>query len=177
MENIIERPSKSVSGFEELRHRVERELTINGKSNKTYYAYMRQIACISLDFGKLPFDITDDEISEYLFKVKTEKGFSETYFKFTVYGLRYLFKIYGYTDRKISLPIIPKRETLPVILSQGECKRLFKTPQKFRDRFLLCKIYSAGLRLSEVQKLEVRDVDTQRMLLHVRLGKGNFYFQ
>jgi len=172
MKNIIDRAVCEISGFEEIRHKVERELINNGKSPKTYYAYIRQIASVSLYFGRLPFDVTDEEIAEFLFKVKTENNYSETYFKFTVYGLRYLFRIYDMEERKIQLPSISRYKGLPVVLSNRECKLLFKTLKKFRDRFLLCITYSAGLRLSEVQKLEVRDIDTDRMLLHVRKGKG-----
>ena len=172
MKNIIDRAICEISGFEEIRHKVERELINNGKSPKTYYAYIRQIASVSLYFGRLPFDVTDEEIAEFLFKIKTENNYSETYFKFTVYGLRYLFRIYDMQERKIQLPSISHYKALPVILSGRECKLLFKTLKKFRDRFLLCITYSAGLRLSEVQKLEVRDIDSDRLLLHIRKGKG-----
>ncbi len=172
MKNIVERAVCEISGFEGIRHKVERELINNGKSPKTYSVYIRQIALICLHFGCLPFDITDEEIAEFLFKVKKENNYSETYFKFSVYGLRYLFRIYDLEDRKVQLPSIARYKGLPVVLSQRECKLLFQQPTKFRDKFLLCLTYSAGLRLSEVQKLEIRDIDTDRMLLHVRKGKG-----
>ena len=172
MKNLIERTVSEIAGFEKLRYKVERNLINNGKSRRTYKAYIHHIASVSLHFKRLPFDISDEEIADYLFEIKTTKKYSETFFKFTVYGLRFLFKIFRFEDRKINLPSLPKNNSLPVILSKSECKRLFKTPKRFKDRFLLCLIYSAGLRLSEVQKLEVRDIDTDRMSLHVREGKG-----
>lgn len=172
MKNLIEKAVSEIVGFEKLRYKVERNLINNDKSRRTYKAYIHHIASVSMYFKRLPFDISDEEIADYLFKIKTENKYSQTFFKFTVYGLRFLFKIYGFEDRKINLPSLPKNKNLPVILSKSECKRLFKTPKRFKDRFLLCLIYSAGLRLSEAQKLEVRDIDTDRMLLHVREGKG-----
>lgn len=172
MKNLVEQAVSEIPGFEELRYKLERSLITNGKSTKTYKAYVHHVAGISLFFKRLPIEITDEEVADFLFKIKKENNFSETYFKFTVYGLRYLFKIYDLKDRKINLPSIPKNKSLPVILSKQECKVLFKTPKRFKDKFLLCLIYSAGLRLSEVQKLEIRDIDIQRMLLHVREGKG-----
>jgi len=172
MKNVIDRADAMLPGFKELNYKVERELLLNGKSPKTYAAYIRSLADTCLHFGRLPFDISDEEIANFLFTVQKKKNYSETYFKFAVYSLRYLFKIYGLDDRRIQLPSIPRNKQLPTILSPKECKALFKAPERFKDRFLLTLIYSAGLRLSEVQKLELRDIDTERMLIHVRQGKG-----
>lgn len=172
MSTIIERANAQIEGFKGLSHRLERDIIINGKSRKTFDAYIGQIAAISLHFNKLPFDVSDDQIAEFLFYVKKENRYSETYFKFSVYGLRYIFKLYGYTQRKIDLPSIPHEKTLPVILSQQECKRLISSAKTFRDKFLISVIYSAGLRMGEAQRLEKNDIDCDRMLLHVRQGKG-----
>jgi site-specific recombinase XerD len=172
MSTIIERAKVQIKGFTDLSHRLERDIILNGKSRKTFNAYIGQIASIALYFKKLPFDVSDDQIAEFLFQVKTENRYSETYFKFTVYGLRYIFKLYGYNQRKIDLPSIPHEKTLPVILSQQECKQLISLAKTFRDKFLLALIYSAGLRMGEAQRLEKNDIDCQRMLLHIRQGKG-----
>lgn len=170
--NLVQTASEKIRGFEEIRYQVEKNLMLNGKSQRTYQAYIHHIAGVCLHFDCLPFDISDEQISDFLFKIKKEKNFSETYFKFVVYGLRYLFKIYGFENRKLKLPNIPRNKQLPVILSKTECKKIFSTPKRFKDRFLLSLIYSAGLRLSEVQKIELKDIDTERFLIHVRQGKG-----
>lgn len=172
MKNVIERAESMLPGFKELNYKVERELMLNGKSPRTYAAYIRSLADISLAFNRLPFEVSDEQIADYLFTVQKEKNYSETYFKFAVYSLRYLFKIYGMDERKVKLPRIPRNKQLPTILSCEECKLLFKAPKRLKDRFMLALIYSAGLRLSEAQKLELRDIDTSRMLIHVRQGKG-----
>ena len=172
MKNIIEQAKSSVTGFENMSYKFERDIILNGKTQKTYKSYIRQIADISLYFNKLPFEISDEQIADYLFMLKTENDYSESYFKFTVYGLRYLFRLYNFVDRRILLPKMPKKKTLPVILSQQECKQIFSSPTKFIHRFMLALIYSAGLRVGEAQRLERTDIDTTRMLLLVRQGKG-----
>ncbi|MCK5678552.1 MAG: tyrosine-type recombinase/integrase [Flavobacteriaceae bacterium] len=161
-----------VKGFESMRYKFERDIIVNGKTQKTYKCYIRQIASISLYFNKLPFDISDEEIADYLFMLKIEEDYSESYFKFTVYGLRYLFRLYKLDDRRILLPAMPKKIVLPIILSKAECKQLFLAPNEFKDRFLLTLIYSSGLRISEALRLQRFDIDTDRHLLLVRQGKG-----
>lgn len=172
MKSIVEKAKAKLTGFSDLCHLLERDIILNGKAQKTYECYIHQIACISLHFNKLPGEISDDQIADYLFKIKKENSYSESYFKFTVFGLRYLFRLFEREDRTIKLPHIPHTKTLPVILSQEECKNLFSASSKFKDRFRLALIYSAGLRIGEAQRLECLDIDTDRMLIHVRQSKG-----
>ncbi len=172
MKTIIDEAKAKVPGFNNLYHNLERDIILNGKAEKTFKSYIRQIADICLYFNKLPTEISDEQIADYLFKIKKENDFSESYFKFSVYGLRYLFRLNNLLDRKINLPAIPRIKTLPIILSQKECRKLFSAPEKFKDRFLLALIYSAGLRIGEAQRLERLSVDIDRMLIHIKEGKG-----
>ena len=172
MKKIIDTAMAEIKGFKSMSHKFERDIILNGKTQKTYKCYIRQIAAISLEFNKIAVEISNEEIAEYLFKVKKENDFSESYFKFTVYGLRYLFRLYGLEDKLIKLPPLPKKKTLPVVLSQAECKKLFVAPEKFKDKFMLTLMYSAGLRMGELQRLEKLDIDTGRKLIYVRQGKG-----
>lgn len=98
---------------------------------------------------------------------------SETFFKHTVYSLRFFYRIYDLDDRAIRLPSMKNKRTLPVVFSQGELRRLFKAPQRLKQRVLLCLIYSAGLRVSEVCKLKISDIDFDRKQIHVRESKND----
>jgi len=173
MKNIIEKAQVLIIGFKDLSYKLERDLILNGKTQKTYKCYIRQIATLALHFNKSPLEVSNEQISDYLFDLQKKSGLSMSYFKSTVYGLRYLFRLYSREDKLIKLPSLPHKKQLPVILSQQECKKLFRSSDKFKDRFMLALIYSAGLRMGELQKLERNDIDTGRMLLHVRQGKGN----
>lgn len=59
------------------------------------------------------------------------------------------------------------------MLSQRECKILFKTPSNLKHRVILSLIYSAGLRISEATALLISDIDFDRKTITVRKGKGN----
>lgn len=134
--------------------------------------YSRSIAAIALHFNRVPHQISADEINNYLYRMAQEGTPSMSYFKQAIYGLRHWFKLFGLEDKKIELPSIKKEEKLPVVLSQQECKKLFKAPRLLKHRYLLAFAYSAGLRMNELRMLKISDVDLDRMLIHVRFGKG-----
>ena len=70
------------------------------------------------------------------------------------------------------LPYGKRPKTLPVVLSKDEVTRLFAAMPNLNYRIILMTAYSAGLRVSEVARLRVEDIDRERMLIRVRQGKG-----
>jgi len=154
-----------------MHDQMHRTIVINGGSPSTLGNYLRSIARLSLYFNKLPLELEDNEINDYLLMLHQTQAPSYSYFKIAVYALRYLFRLYDRDDRAIRLPSIQRIKSLPVVLSKQECKALFKTPRLLKHRILLALIYSAGLRISEVHRLEQRDVDLDRMLIHIRKSK------
>lgn len=127
---------------------------------------------MSLHFGCTPLALTDAQINDYLLLLRDRQNPSFSYFKHTVYGLRYVFRLIGREDKAIRLPSIQRIKDLPTVLSQAECRLFFKTPKLLKHRVLLTLIYSAGLRSAEVTNLRQADIDFDRMLIHVRQGKG-----
>jgi len=170
-QTVIERACISVPGFAEMYNKLERKVILGGLSKSTLYNYGRSIAKVGLYFGKIPLELEDDQIEDYLLMLKDKVNPSESYFKHTVYGLRYLFRLFGREDRAIKLPILQRPKKLPIVLSQEECKILFKTPRLLKHRVMLSLIYSAGLRMSELKNLRLEDIDRYRMRIHIRQGK------
>jgi integrase/recombinase XerD len=148
-------------------------MSISGKSLNTYKSYARNIAQISLHFNCLPTELDPDQINDYLYLVQQEyKSPSDSYFKHTVYGLRYIFRICGLKDKRIELPQIRQEKKLPVVLSQEEVRRLLKAPTLLKHRILIGMIYGCGLRCFEVRNVKLSDLDFDRKMLHIRQGKG-----
>jgi integrase len=75
--------------------------------------------------------------------------------------------------REVQLVRAQPQVKLPVVLSASEVRRLLAAVTALDHRVCLTTIYSCGLRLGEGLRLEVRDIDSERMLLHIRGGKGN----
>jgi site-specific recombinase XerD len=87
-------------------------------------------------------------------------------------GVKKFFEYKGYSYEAISIERPRKEKKLPVILSGNEVKALFSTITNLKHKALLSLLYSAGLRIGEAIALEITDIDSQRMLIHVRQAKG-----
>ena len=121
----------------------------------------------------MPTEPDADQINDYLYLVQQEHDTpSDSYFKFTVYGLRFVYRMYGMKDKRIELPSIKRDNKLPVVFSREEVKRLLKAPHLLKHRVLLALLYGCGLRCFEVRNVQLGDLDFDRKMLHVRQGKG-----
>ena len=147
-------------------------MTLAGNSPKTLVAYGRSLAQMALHFGAAPTTVDEEEVQEYLYTLAKGKDFSESYFKFSVYALRFAYRTLGLDAKRLELPEMKKRQTLPVVLSRAECRRLFAAPSLIKHRVVLSFIYSAGLRLSELRTMLITDIDSDRMQVRIRQGKG-----
>jgi len=146
---------------------------VAGKSESTLRSYCSHLAKLALHFNQVPTDIDPDQINDYLYLVKVEHNTpSDSYFKFTVYGLRFAYRMLGMKDKRVELPEIKHEKKLPVIVSREEMRRLLKAPKLLKHRVLLGLLYGCGLRCFEVRSLKIADLDFDRKLAHVRNGKG-----
>ena len=94
-------------------------------------------------------------------------------FNQAVCALRFLYHVtLGRPEVITHLPFAKRPRTLPTVLSPEEVTRLLTAALPGRERTLLDVAYSCGLRLKELLGLQVRDIDSARMVLHIRLGKG-----
>jgi len=150
---------------------IER-VTLNQNSKSTIINYSRNLAHLALHFGRVPHKISVDEINSYLYRKTVHEKLSPSYFKHTVYGLRFWFRLFDMDEKAVQMPVVKEPETLPTVLSKEECKELFKAPRWFKHRFLLAVAYSAGLRMNELRHLKITDLDLHRKQIHIRQGKG-----
>lgn len=162
----------TVEGFKELYHRFERRMQTSGRSPSTLQNYSRYIAQIALHFNCVPTLLEDDQIEDYLHSLLRNSSPSESYFKHTVYGLRFLFRLEGLKDKRIALPSIQKEKKLPLVLSRQEIKALIKSGTLLKHKLIVSLLYGCGLRCSEVRSILIKDIDLHRGMLLVRQSKG-----
>ena len=171
---IVEQACHEIHGFSKLYQELQDKVTLSGQTQSTLTNYARKLAHLSLHFGKLPQHISEREINRYLASLaRKSKTPSLSDFKFTVYGLRYCYRLLGMNEKAVKLPSIKREKTLPVVLNRSECRALFKAPELLKHRVLLSLMYSAGLRAREVSHLELKDIDSERMMIHIRRSKYN----
>lgn len=118
-------------------------------------------------------DLDEEQILDYLHVLKSQhKTPSDSFFKHTVYGLRYAYRIYGMKEMRVMLPSIERPDKLPVVLSRSEVRQLLKTPKLLKHRLVLAMLYGCGLRCFELRNLQLKDLDFDRRMVHIRQGKG-----
>jgi site-specific recombinase XerD len=169
---ILSQAKQTVPGFSAAYAQFLERVTIDQCSKSMITNYSRSIGHIALHFGRVPHLISVEEINGYLYRMTVHEKQSISYFKQAVFGLRHWFRLFGMEEKAIQMPSIKKEEKLPVVLSQEECKALFKAPLQLKHRFLLAFAYGGGLRMNELRMLKISDVDLDRKQVHIRNGKG-----
>ena len=89
----VERAIQTVDGFQKVFNTLRQQTILRGQSQSTLDNYIRQIALISLKYNKLPENISEEEINEYLTTLAlSPKSPSRSSFKHAIYGLRYYYR-------------------------------------------------------------------------------------
>ena len=172
-ETLVQQAINKVTGFEQLYKELERAINVTGKSTSTLTNYSRHLAHLALHYDLLPTELDNEQVLDYLHLVKSKGSPSATFFKFTVYGMRYACRLRGLPYQQFSLPSIERNDKLPVVLNASEVRALMKACDLLKHRLLIGLCYGCGLRCAEVRQLGVADVDTERCMVHVHQGKGN----
>ena len=151
--------------LEELQRRNYAETTIN--------SYLRTVEEFSRRFNCSPDRLGPRHIREYQAELFQKRKFSPNTVAQRLAALRFF---YTKTLKKVwsieETPYPKKTLHLPTILSQEEVARLIDAAQPPFHRTLLMALYATGLRRAELARLKVSDVDSKRMVIHVRGGKG-----
>jgi integrase/recombinase XerD len=157
----------------ELRTRMIDDMTLRGMAAKTQDAYQRAVSGLAAHYHRSPERITDREVQAYLLHLMRERKLSWSSCNVAVYGLRFFYhQTLGREKTTFHIPGPRKPSKLPEILSRQEVARLFTHTGLPRHRVLLMTAYAAGLRVSELVHLRVRDIDSDRMMIRVEQGKG-----
>src|SRR5438128_7632701 len=156
-----------------LRQRFIDDLRLRNYARRTIDTYVSRVACFAKYFNRSPELLGPTEVRDFQLHLLQQRV-SWSSFNQAVCALRFL---YGTTlGRPEQLPFIPfgkRPKTLPSVLSPDEVLRLLNTVPPGRDRVLLQVAYGCGLRLGELLHLRVSDIDSARMVIHVRQGKGD----
>ena len=158
--------------FELLYEKHCRALKLQGKSLKTIDAYGRSVRRLAEYFDRCPDDVTKDEMRLYFADLVDSHSWSTV--KVDRNGIQFFWKhILGRQWSWVEIVKPPQFKTLPDVLSVEETARLMNATEKLRYRVCLFTIYSMGLRLGEGVELRVEDIDSRKMRVHVRNGKGS----
>jgi site-specific recombinase XerD len=155
-----------------LRQRFIDDLRLRNKSPRTIETYVLRVALFARHFGRSPDLLGPQEVRAYQQHLLARQV-SWSMFNQSVCALRFLYQVtLGRPEVITHLPFAKRPRTVPVVLSPEEVVRLLDAALPGRERTLLDVGYSTGLRLKELLGLQVRDIDSARLVLHIRHGKG-----
>ena len=156
-----------------LRQRMIEDMQLRGLSRKTQDTYARTVRQLAEHYGRSPDHISEEEVLAYFLYLENDKQVSPSTFTQALCGIKFF---YEHTLRREWLTfdlVRPRREKkLPVVLSVEEVHRILECLYHPLYRACLSTIYTCGLRLQEGIHLQVKDIDGDRMMIHVRHGKG-----
>jgi site-specific recombinase XerD len=156
-----------------LRKRMLEDMCVRNLSVRTQRTYVELVARFARYFNKSPELLSHEQIRAYLVYLVDEKKVSWSLYNQSVCALRFLYRVTLCRDYNIDyIPHSKKEQKLPIVLSLVEVSRFFEAIKSIKYRAILMTAYGAGLRLSEVVHLQVGDIDSKRMCIHVRQGKG-----
>jgi len=156
-----------------LRTRMQQDLQLAGLGERTQEAYLRAVRQLAAHFRRPPDQLTEEQLREYFLFLKNDKQFASPSLKIAFYGIRFF---YTHTVPRswetLQKLRVPRQKTLPDVLTRDEVRQLIEAVRTPHNKAYLWTVYSLGLRLQEGLHLQVGDVDSQRMLVHVHRGKG-----
>lgn len=155
-----------------LRQRMLDDMKVRNFSPLTQAAYVRAVKNFSAFFGRSPDMLTFEDVRTYRLQL-ISRGAKPQTINQIICALRFF---YGVTlrrpDAKSELPLARRADILPAVLAPEEVARFLGAVVNAKHRAAFATIYAAGLRVSEVAALKAGDIDSQRMVIHVRQGKG-----
>jgi integrase/recombinase XerD len=156
-----------------LRRRMIEDMQLRGLAERTQVAYVAAVRQLAEHYSKSPDQIGDEELRQYFLYLTNEKKASSSAVTIALCAIKFF---YEQTLRQewptLALVRPPRERKLPVVLSREEVHRILGRLRQPCYQACLSTIYSCGLRLQEGVQLQVPDIDSARMLIHVR-GKGN----
>jgi site-specific recombinase XerD len=150
------------------------ELQRRNYSPTTIRYYLRVVENFARHFGKRPDRLTQDNIREYQVYLLQERKLQAGTVGLHIAALRFFFvKTLRRPYLQLDLPSPKRPKRLPTVLSPDEIARLIESANNLLDYAMLMTLYATGARRAELSRLKVEDIDSQRMIVHIRQGKGN----
>ncbi len=156
-----------------LREKMTEDMKLNGLSESTQLAYIKQVKLYALHYNQSPDKLTEEELRKYILYLQEIRKVSNATLIQAVSALKFFYRhTLNLTWRTLEVVRIKKEKKLPVILSKDEVLQILNATENLKHEALLATIYSAGLRISEAVRLRIDDIDSKRMLVRVVQSKN-----
>jgi integrase/recombinase XerD len=155
-----------------LRQRMIDDMTIRNMSLNTQKAYIRAVKNFGIYFRKSPDKLSFEDVRKYQLHLFS-RGLGAQATNQIMCGLRFFYSTtLGMSQVSEHIPLARRPDALPAVLAREEVERFLRAVNDLEYRTAFVTIYAAGLRVSAAVALTVKDIDSARMVIHVRQGKG-----
>lgn len=156
-----------------LKERLLKDLQLKGITPGVQKKYLREFSNLENYFSKSPEELSEEEVKRYLVHLMEERNITRGTYRTYVAGIKFLYNTTLNRADMVDRIQYPKaQKKLPLVLDLSEVQAIFSVTENIKHKALLMITYSSGLRISEAARLKVTDIDSKRMLVYVRLGKG-----
>jgi site-specific recombinase XerD len=156
-----------------LRQQMIQDLQLGGLSERTQEAYVRAVRQLADHFHRPPDQLSEQQVRDYFLFLKNKKKFAPSSLKIAFSGIKFFYTRTVPRDWPTLAKLrVPRRKTLPDVLTIEEVRKLIEAVRTPHNKAHLWTVYSLGLRLTEGLHLQIGDIDSARMLVHVHRGKG-----
>lgn len=159
---------------EQLVQKMKEDMEMRRFSDYTKYSYLHKTKNMIKYFKKPLEEVKIEELRNYLLKyLKDEKKLSERSVNYYNSVIRFIYEVtLDKVINKKQLPMCRKRREIYKVLTKEELSTFFNACENYKYKTIFMMIYGSGLRISEALNLRIEDVDSKRMRIFVREGKG-----
>ena len=163
----------SSSDKRSLRQRMSQDLQLRGMAPRTHDGYLREVRKLACYYNLPPDQLSEQQVGEYLLHLINDCQFAPGSLSVAYSGIKFFYTVTLPRDWNVLKKVRrPKQKTLPSVLTRDEVQRLIRAVKQPRHAAFFWTIYTLGLRLEEGLHLQVGDLDSARMMVHVHRGKG-----
>jgi site-specific recombinase XerD len=157
----------------ELRMRMDNDMLVRGFADRTRETYLAAVTRLARHYRRPPDQLSSQEVQAYLVHMLRDEKRAWSTCSIAVHAFRFLYHTtLGRPEATFTIPGPKHRKSLPEILSPVEVRRVIESTTTRKQRAVLATTYAAGLRVSEVVRLQLRHIDAERRCLRVEQGKG-----
>lgn len=157
--------------MQEHLERTRQELRLRNYSPKTMKSYL---GCLKeyFDFKKFNLEKIDEEKIKQFLLNKQSKDYSPQTVNLFLNAIKFFYREVLKIPQRINLKFAKRSKKLPIVLSREEIKGIIETIKNQKHKLIIALAYGAGLRISEVVSLKVKDVNLEELTIHLKNTKG-----
>lgn len=157
----------------QLREQMIDAMTVRGFSPRTHQSYLMAVRDLARHTHQPPDQLSVDQLQAYFLYLVKERGLSDASCRLYLNAIRFFYlQVLKRSAFEVTLQVPKRKQRIPELLQLTEIQRIIQACTNLKHQTLLLTCYGCGLRVSELVKLKLRHIDSERGLLRIEQGKG-----